>query len=489
MRLSIRLMALGITGPLLGLGIFLALSASTVVELAKQARIELTRLFDQDNRTNLLLTTRIIQSDAEEIAEQLEREANTLARQLQLQLTASANGALSWQGQPLDPAQGPELLNATLTLPLSIPTESSSIYYKDARGTWRRLAGVDGNGRPLPAGWVPPGSSVEEMEALVQRRGAGFAGRNTMLNRDGAWRMTRLTRLQSPGAPQRLLLAVSVRTDAANQVLNSSAQLFPYKNHQVAFFGFTAKGEFYCSFARPAPTACATMRQAMQRSGGVPRPSSQRQGALSERALLVASAAGQAPKPQRLFIATFPRWNWLAVILVEEALLDSTLLPLRQATIRMLQLLVVATLVLLAGCATAAWRISEGIKRELRTLADAADLIAAGTSRTQLDYPSDDALGRLVQAFNRMSGAVRDREDSLKARIRTLEIDINAQTLQGQVCSITTNPSFDALSARARQMRVRRQQQLNPSWTDAPAAAADPGDCPPAAAAEDPPGS
>jgi HAMP domain-containing protein len=487
MRLSVRLMALGVTGPIVGLGIFLALSASTVVELAQKAKFELTSLFDQDNRTNLLLTTRIIQSEAEEIAEQLGRDADALSGEIRTRLTASPNGQLFWRGQALDPAMGPKLLNGTLTLPLSIPTESSSIYYKDPRGTWRRLAGVDGNGRPLAAGWVPPASSVEEMEAMAQLPRDSSAARNTMLNRDGYWRMTRLSRLQNTEQPQRLLLAVSVRTDAANQVLNSSAQLFPYKNHQVAFFGFTAKGEFYCSFARPAAGTCDTLRQAMLRSGGIPRPGVQGQRTLRERSLLVASAAGQPAKPQRLFIATFPSWNWLAVILVEEALLESTLEPLRQATLHMLQLLVVATLLLLAGCATAAWRITEGIKRELRSLASAADSIAAGTSRTQLDYPSDDALGRLVQAFNRMSGAVADREDSLKARIRTLEIDINAQTLHGQVCSITANPNFDALSDRARQMRTRRQRQLNPTSPAASATGDDPGDCPPAAAAEHPP--
>jgi HAMP domain-containing protein len=488
MRLSVRLMALGVTGPIVGLGIFLALSASTVVELAQTAKLELTTLFDQDNRTNLLLATRIIQSESEGIAQQLARDADDLRSKLSTQLTASASGQLFWQGQALDPAKGPELLNATLAVPLSIPTESSSIYYEDPRGIWRRLAGVDSQGKALTAGWVPPASSVEEMEAIVRLPSGRFASRNTMLHRDGFWRMTRLIPLQSPAQPQRMLLAVSVRTDAANQVLNSSAQLFPYKNHLVAFFGYDGRGELFCSFSQPATGTCETLRQAMLRSGGIPRPGALRHSTLNERALLTASAAGQPAKPQRLFIATFPSWNWVAVILVEETLLDRTLLPLRQATIHMLQLLVVATVLLLAGCATAAWRITKGIKQELRALASAADSIAAGDSCLPLTYPSDDALGRLVQAFNRMSGAVADREDSLKARIRTLEIDINEQTLHGQVCSITANPTFSALNERARQMRARRQGQLNPTSPDAPASATGRGDCPPAESTEGHPG-
>jgi hypothetical protein len=58
-----------------------------------------------------------------------------------------------------------------------------------------------------------------------------------------------------------------------------------------------------------------------------------------------------------------------------------------------------------------------------------------------------------------MAGAVAEREASLRERIRNLEIDINQQVLNGQVCSITQDPNFAALNQRAREMRARRNQR------------------------------
>ena len=51
MRLSVRLIALGVSGPIVGLGMFLAVSMVTSIQLAQTAKTELTALFDQDNRT------------------------------------------------------------------------------------------------------------------------------------------------------------------------------------------------------------------------------------------------------------------------------------------------------------------------------------------------------------------------------------------------------------------------------------------------------
>lgn len=69
---------------------------------------------------------------------------------------------------------------------------------------------------------------------------------------------------------------------------------------------------------------------------------------------------------------------------------------------------------------------------------------------------SDSAIGPIVKAFKRMSTAVERRENQLRQQIRELEIDINPVVLQGQVGSILADPSFDALSERARAMRKRR---------------------------------
>ena len=49
MRLSLRLLALGVSGPLVGLGMFLAISAGTVMQLSRKANLEMTELFNQDN--------------------------------------------------------------------------------------------------------------------------------------------------------------------------------------------------------------------------------------------------------------------------------------------------------------------------------------------------------------------------------------------------------------------------------------------------------
>lgn len=469
MRLSVRLVALGVSGPIVGLGIFLALSATTLVDLSRKAKVELTALFDQDNRTNLMLTTSMIQRYTRTLADQLQGDSERVAGLLRRDLQMNGAGQLLWQGKPLSIRDAPARLNPVLAMPLTTPTERAGIYLRDNAGRWKRLTGIDVNGTALPPGWSPPAQSVRDIEAMSRLSDGRFVARNSILFGDGEWRMTRLTPLES-GKTQRLLLAVSVRTDAANQVLESSASLFPYKNHQVAFFGFTPSGTFYCSYAKPSRDTCTRLRQVMQKSGGIPKPDGSRHEVLLERAVTVASSATAQPEPQRLFVATFPSWNWLAVILVEEALLDNDLIPLRQATSQLVLLLVGASVLLVGGCAVAAWKIAEGIKRELRVLAEAADGIAAGNTKMQLSYTADDALGRLVQAFNRMAGAVTDREDSLRARIRTLEIDINTQALQGQVCSITQDPSFNELSARAREMRSRRrsreQTQINPSSTD-----------------------
>lgn len=469
MRLSVRLVALGVSGPIAGLGIFLALSTTTLVDLSRKAKVELTALFDQDNRTNLMLTTSMIQRYTRTLATQLEGDSERVAGVLRRDLRVMANGQLLWQGQPLSAEGAPAKLNPVLAMPLTTPTERAGIYLRDNAGRWKRVTGIDVNGTALQPGWEPPTQSMRDIEAMNRRSDGRFVAHNSILLGDGMWRMTRLTPLDR-GPNQRLLLVVSIRTDAANQVLESSASLFPYKNHQVAFFGFTPGGTFYCSYAKPSKDTCTRLRQVMEKSGGIPKPDQNRHEVLLERAVSAASTQSSRPEPQRLFIATFPSWNWLAVILVEEALLDNDLIPLRQATSQLVLLLVGASVILVAGCGVAAWKIAEGIKRELRVLAEAADGIAAGSSKLKLSYPADDALGRLVQAFNRMAGAVADREDSLRERIRTLEIDINAQALQGQVCSITQDPSFRELSARAREMRARRrsreQADITPTSTD-----------------------
>jgi HAMP domain-containing protein len=460
MRLSLRLLALGVSGPLVGLGMFLAISAGTVMQLSRKANMEMTELFNQDNRAKLILATTMIQRQTRSLATKLSTNSERLSTVLSQKLRLDNTGKLFWNGKEISAKEASKQLNPILAQPITDSTERTSVLYQDQAGKWRRLAGVEGNGRTLPTQEAAPAQMLQDIRELVEEPPGRSKAVNSMLRgNSGIWRMTRLTPLTHANSSDRLLLAVSVRTDAANAILASSASLIPYKSHQAAFFGFTASGNFYCSYAKPSRDTCAKLHRLMLESGGIPHPENNTYESLSERTLLVASRAGQRPEAQKMFLATFPEWNWLAVILVEESKLNETLVPLQQTTNKMLVLLTAASVLLILGCAMAAWQIEEGIRRELNKLAGAADDIAAGRSRTRLSYAANDALGRLVNAFNRMAGAVAEREASLRERIRNLEIDINQQVLNGQVCSITQDPNFAALNQRAREMRARRNQR------------------------------
>lgn len=72
------------------------------------------------------------------------------------------------------------------------------------------------------------------------------------------------------------------------------------------------------------------------------------------------------------------------------------------------------------------------------------------------DLADDPRVAPLLAAFERMTGAVSRQETELRATIKELEIQINTNALQGQVCSILEDPSFASLAERARAMRRRR---------------------------------
>jgi len=280
-----------------------------------------------------------------------------------------------------------------------------------------------------------------------------------MLWRDGEWRMTRITPLHPRQSNQRLALVVSVSDDAATRILSTSANLFPFDQHRVAFFSSDPTGKPICTYQAPTPTTCAELLEKMKRSGGVPTAHRSTTADLSEREVSRPGLPGKgASAKETLFIATFPYWNWITVISVEGELLTQTLQPMRQSTIQILVVLVVSSAVLVMLCGYAALRFARSINRQLLQLATAADAIAGGDRGLKLDYPDDDALGKLVRAFNAMANAVYAREDSLRAQIHVLEINISEQALQGQVCSITDQPGFNRLSDRARTMRERRQR-------------------------------
>lgn len=468
MKLSARLIILGISGPIAGLGLFLVIASSASIKMAEIAKLQLTRLFDQSNRTTLLLTTSIIQQDAQTTTEEILEDSELLKSSLK-PLRMDGEGRLSWQGQPLDVNQPPAQLNTLLQLPLSLPSESASIYYRSNDKGWQRLTGISSDGQALARHSLINAANQREVERLYSAESGQIVPRNTMLRRDGTWRMTRITPIHVNSSDQRLVLVVSVSNDAATRILTTSANLFPYDQHRVAFFSSDPSGRPICTYQSPAPTTCAQLLEAMRRSGGVPAAHRSSTAELSERQVPrlppgqngARRAGGQGADPngqETLFIATFPYWNWMTVIGVEGELLSETLRPMRRATVEILLLLVISSAVLVALCGYAALRFARSINRQLLQLATAADAIASGDRNLQLNYEDDDALGKLVRAFNAMAKAVCDREDSLRAQIHVLEINISEQVLQGQVCSITDQPGFNRLSDRARAMRERRQR-------------------------------
>lgn len=459
MRLSVRLIALGVSGPIVGLGMFLAVSMVTSIQLAKTAKIELTALFDQDNRTNLLITTSIIQSNADDITKQLVSNSEQLIKLLK-PLHYQGNNQLTWKGQPLSLSQAPQTLNNILRLPLSLPEQAAGIFIEDDNQNWQRVTGIQSNGIPLKSGWRPTKAITTEFEDLyINKQNNNIVTRNTMVLRDGHWWMTRLTALTAQKRKNRMVLMVNVKTEAANRILETSARLFPFKRHTLAFFAYSPTGSLLCTYAEPSPNTCSELMTAMKRSGGIPVQRREGRALLMERTIPALKGEGAKAPNQSLFLATFPTWNWLAAISVEESLLDDAIQPIKSATISAMLILGGASLVLIGACGYAAWRIAHGIKEELRKLAAAADAIADGESRMELSYAGDDALGRLVMAFNAMSRAVADREDSLKARIQVLEINFSEQVLAGEVCSIVEDPSFSVLSQRAKAMRQRRNSR------------------------------
>lgn len=455
--LGTRLVILGVSGPLVSTLLLLGGASTAAVAIARQASIELSSLFQRDNRESLLHTTALIQASAAKTSQQLILDSESIRHNLQ-GLTISGSSSFSWQGQRFHSTQAATLLNDLLRQPLSIGDAWAGIYFKNGQGQWHRLTGITRSGEPLQMNWQAPAATVRELEALYLNRRGLLTPRNTLLPRGDQWRVTRLVPLNGTPQGRRLVVAVSVSTDAATGLLSAGSNLFPREDHEVAFFGWTPTGMLYCNYQRPRPTTCRDLQAALAATGGIPRPGAGQPPALMERQLQLLGP-DRRPLPRRsLFVATFPTWNWVAAIAVNENALRRTLKPLRQETIRVISGLIGLSLLLMLGSGLAAWHLARGVTRQLQQLAEAADAIASDQKRQTLRYAADDAIGRLVLAFNRMASAVADREEGLRATIQELSISINQQSLQGQVCSIVADPSFNALSERAQAMRQRRRQ-------------------------------
>jgi len=88
-----------------------------------------------------------------------------------------------------------------------------------------------------------------------------------------------------------------------------------------------------------------------------------------------------------------------------------------------------------------------------RELSDAHRRVAAMAP----DVREDPRVMPLLEAFQRMAGAVSRRETDLRATIQDLEIRINGQVVTTQVKTIVADPTFSSLTERARAMRERRR--------------------------------
>jgi len=347
-------MVLGISGPMVSLAIFLAMATIGSIRLAQKARAQISTLFDQDNRSALTVTTSIIQKTSEEIARELSEDALELRGALR-PLAIDAEGQLSWKGRPLDPADAPALLNNTLRLPMALREERASIFYEVGAGQWRRLTGITSRGKALQPGWQAPAATVKEFHTLFGKDWDPDRPHKALIHRDGEWLMAYLVRLPTPQpAGRRMVLVLAVGTDAATKLLAAGTSLFPYRTHQTAFFGLTPTGSLYCDYESPGTRACHDLAQALRASGGIPDPRRLQVAKIFERQTTLIPLGGTKPRLQHLYIATFPNWNFLAVIAVQGNALEAALTPVQNAVALMVQRLVLLTLMLIVASGIAA---------------------------------------------------------------------------------------------------------------------------------------
>jgi sigma-B regulation protein RsbU (phosphoserine phosphatase) len=104
-------------------------------------------------------------------------------------------------------------------------------------------------------------------------------------------------------------------------------------------------------------------------------------------------------------------------------------------------------------------RLYEDLLKSQQTLQrelDRSEIAMASIDPSLRDDPRFDSLFTAITA---MTGAIQRRESDLRHTMKGLEIQINPQALKVQVGSIVSDPSFSALSERARAMRQRRQER------------------------------
>jgi len=120
-----------------------------------------------------------------------------------------------------------------------------------------------------------------------------------------------------------------------------------------------------------------------------------------------------------------------------------------------------ALLVIIVGFAVAAYFVRR-ITHPILELTAAADSIAQGQYEgiPQLNDLKErsDELGRLASAFKVMLSMVRKREETLKAEVRQLHIEIDSAHQKQEVSKIVGSDYFKALKSRADQLRIKEHE-------------------------------
>ncbi len=226
MGLSTRLIVLGVSGPLVSMAIFFLISSMTALRLSREAGHDITKLIDQDNLTRVRTATRLIQSSADQTADYLSDDSKRLAASLQ-DLGMDPDGGFRWKGQPLSREAAEQVVINALRLGLATPNKSASVYYTREGKSWLRLAGVTDKNTTLPTLWRVPDTTAKQLESLDLTPSGTLLTQSTLVREDHGWRLSELTALGPDPVPARLVLSVSVRTDAASSLLETATNLFP----------------------------------------------------------------------------------------------------------------------------------------------------------------------------------------------------------------------------------------------------------------------
>jgi HAMP domain-containing protein len=346
---------------------------------------------------------------------------------------------------------------------MSLPSVTSTVFTRSSSGQWEKLTEVSQQRTTSEPAWKPDATYIEALNNAASGHNQHAKSKNLVLKQGTEWKPTRLTRISSPQSRHPIVLALAVNTDYASTFSKALSPGAYNGKKQFAFFDYR-QGILNCIYEPQRSSACTSLAKAIRSSGLIASLNSPKAWPtprqLKSRIEIQQPDGSTRQVPVRIVITRMTDWNAMAAISIEEDLFKQALMPVKEGIHYVNIFLTMTGLLLIGGCAFAAWRLSQRINGQLMLLANAANEIAEGHTNLQLEYKENDSIGALVNAFNRMASAVTDREDSLRERIETLEININHNLLVGQVCSITDSPEFSDLSRRAQLMRERRYRQL-----------------------------